>query len=90
MQPHVTGKNTLFETTPVLLAGDLRPVKLVAQIHDELLFEVNAQHCDLYTVAGEQNGSWLCPCCAMYVAAEAVNNLQHGVMKHISRLWLYV
>lgn len=39
-------------------AGNGCPVRLVAQIHDELLFEVNAQLCDVYVVAGK---SLTCP-----------------------------
>ena len=30
-------------------------VRLVAQIHDELLFEVDAQRCDVYMIAGLHN-----------------------------------
>ena len=30
-----------------------KAARLVAQIHDELLFEVNTQLCDVYVVAGE-------------------------------------
>ncbi len=36
-------------------AAEQRPVRLVAQIHDELLLEVNPQLCDVYAVAGKQS-----------------------------------
>lgn len=35
------------------LAGKQQAVRLVAQIHDELLFEANTKLCDVYVVAGE-------------------------------------
>lgn len=43
----------------VYLAGGLRPVKLLTQIHDELLVEVNTGQCDFYQVAGEHTVSRL-------------------------------
>jgi hypothetical protein len=36
-------------------AAEQRPVRLVAQIHDELLLEVNPQLCDVYVIAGKQS-----------------------------------
>lgn len=35
------------------VAGVSQPVKLLTQIHDELLFEVDLQQCDFYQVAGK-------------------------------------
>ena len=34
-------------------AGVCNAVRLVAQIHDELLFEANTKLCDVYKAAGE-------------------------------------
>ena len=36
----------------VSVVGNRLAVRLVAQIHDELLFEVNTQLCDVYMIAG--------------------------------------
>ena len=36
-----------------MLAGRHQAVRLVAQIHDELLFEANTELCDVYVVVGE-------------------------------------
>ena len=37
----------------IAVPGGPQPVKLLTQIHDELLFEVDTQHCDFYQVAGK-------------------------------------
>ena len=54
---------TLTDST---YAGGRQRVQLVAQIHDELLFEVDAQHSDAYLIAGKCKLVWraqlLCHC----------------------------
>ena len=41
-----------------------KAVRLVAQIHDELLFEANTKLCDVYMVAGELPFHEKCLCLA--------------------------
>ena len=48
----------LYLTDRRCFAGDRQHVQLVAQIHDELLFEVNAQRCDAYVIAGKCRTVW--------------------------------
>ncbi|KAL0046010.1 hypothetical protein WJX82_011272 [Trebouxia sp. C0006] len=49
---YITTLNGRRRPIKALGSTEQRPVRLVAQIHDELLLEVNPQLCDVYAIAG--------------------------------------
>ncbi len=57
----------------VWVAGERCPVRLVAQIHDELLFEVNTEICDVYVITGEQSQPYEFDLTALMNCASNVN-----------------